>query len=66
MYSYNPDSFVDSDVCDRCTVLAALEARLFELEASIASGAFSPYYANGRLGTAKSLSVADGGRPWLP
>ena len=51
MYSYNPDSFVDSDVCDRCTVLAALEARLFELEASIASGAFSPHYANGRPGT---------------
>ena len=51
MYSYNPDSFVDSDVCDRCNVLAALEARLFELEAGIASGAFSPHYASGRSGT---------------
>ena len=41
MYSYNPDVFLDSDVCGKCTVFAALEARLCELEASLANGSLA-------------------------
>ena len=39
MYSYSPDAFCGSDVCNKCSVFAALEARLSELEASLASDA---------------------------
>ena len=42
MYSYNPGVFHDSDVCGKCTVFAALEARLSELEASLANGRLAP------------------------
>ena len=38
MYSYNPEIFVAS-VCNKCSVFAALEARLNELEACLASSA---------------------------
>lgn len=36
MYSYNPDAFFESDVCNKCNVFAALEARLCELETTLA------------------------------
>ena len=38
MYSYNPDVFIGSDKCSKCTVFAVLEARLSELEAGLNQG----------------------------
>ena len=59
MYSYNPESFVDSDVCNKCSVFAALEMRLGELEAGIANGAIS--LASGGRYQSRSPTVAGRG-----
>ena len=51
MYSYNPDSFAEMGVCNKCSVFAVLEARLCELEAGLANGAFSLPSAHVRPGS---------------